>query len=125
MGVFDLILAPADTYWKKQYNAEKIRRQRAEANEKYATDTMDEQEKNLDLLTRRDVGQARAIEAMNAEILRLKAELEKARSDVAERDERIALLYDALHAERDARAALKTSQRLWDEKRQTVKEATA
>ena len=125
MGVFDLILAPADNYWKRQYNAEKIRRQRAEANEKYATDTMDEQEKNLDLLTRRDVGQARAIEAMNAEILRLKSELEKAQADVSERDERIALLYDALHAERDAHAALKTSQRLWDEKRQAVKEATA
>lgn len=125
MILVDMILKPLDSYWKKQYTAEKIRRQRAEANEKYANDTLEEQERSLDLLSRRDVGQAHAIETLNREIVRLKNELADANKTIDARDEKIAVLWEALHAERDARAALKTSNRLWEERRQAVKEAQA
>lgn len=120
MFIVDLILGPTDNFWRKKCHQEEIRANRAEANEKYATQIMEQQEKDLDLLTRRDVGQARAIEAMNKEITRLKEELAKAEETMAAKDENIRLLSEALKSERDAKAALKTAQRLWDEKRQAV-----
>ena len=118
MMLVDVLLKPVDSYWRKQYNLERVKRQRAEADAKYATDTMEEQEKNLDRLTRRDVGQARAIEAYNRE----REELQK---ELAEKDAEIAMLRECLRSERAAVEALKSNRLLWEQLKARAKEAEA
>ncbi len=125
MGVFDMIIAPADNYWKKQYNAEKIRRQRAEADAKCYKDEADYNHESLALLSDRDLKQARAIEAYNKEIAALKQELDAKERAIADKDREIVLLHEALRSERDLSAALRTNSRLWESIKQQAREGTA
>ena len=125
MWIVDTILKPADTYWKKQYNAERIRRQRAEADAKCYKDEADYQAESIALLTDRDLKQSRAIEAYNKEVAQLKADVEKERQRVQDKEHEIDLLNQALRAEREAKEQYRTSQRLWEAGKAALKEASA
>lgn len=125
MLIVDWIMRPADSYWRKQYNAERIRRQRAEADAKCYKDEADYTSESLGLLSERDLKQARAIEAFNREIQRLKDELDAAQKTIEGKDKEILLLHEALRSERDLSAALRTNSRLWENIKAGVKEGSA
>ena len=120
MILFDMLMRGPDSYWKKQYNAEAIRRRSAEADAKMYKDIADLQEHDLDEFTRKTVGQSVAVELLNKKIAELEQKIAAQASTIENRDREIAVLRDALQSERDARAALKTSNRLWEEQRKTV-----
>lgn len=124
MLIVDMLMRPADSYWKKQYNAEKIRRQRAEADAKCYKDEADYNHESLALLSDRDLKQARAIEAYNKEIAALKQELEAKERSITDKDREIVLLHEALRSERDLSAALRTNSRLWESIKQQAREVT-
>ena len=125
MIIVDWIMRPADSYWKKQYNAERIRRQRAEADAKCYRDEADYNHESLGILSERDMKQARAIEAFNREIQRLRDELDAAQKTIEGKDKEILLLHEALRSERDLSAALRTNSRLWENIKAGVKEGNA
>ena len=106
--LFELMLKPIDTYWKKQFRAEEIRRRRAEVDAKYADDMRKYQEEDLALLSERDRKQALAIEAMNRELDRLRKLTEQQEAEIR-------MLRECLQSERTANAALKTNARLWEQ----------
>jgi len=114
MFLVDVIMRPADSYWKKQFRAEEIRRRRAEVDAKYADDMRKIQEDDLALLSERDCKQAMAIETMNKEIARLQKLNEQQEAEIR-------MLRECLQSERTANAALKTNSRLWEQiKREAV-----
>ena len=114
MILFDMIMKGPDSYWKRRFHAEEIRRRAAEADRDYYKDSFTEQEKDLHRLSERDIGQYHAIETMNKEIARLKDELEKANMQISGKDKEIVLLHEALRTERDANQTLKTNSKLWE-----------
>jgi len=123
MLLFDWLMRGPDSYWKKQFNAERIRRQRAEADAKCYKDEADYNHESLSILTDRDLKQSRAIETYNKEIASLKAGTEKLRETIAGKDREISMLQEALRSERDLNAALRTNSKLWENIKQNVKEA--
>lgn len=117
MMLFDMIMKGPDSYWKRRYHAEEIRRNRAEADLRYSESIREEQEKDLAMLTRRDVGQAKAIEAFNRE-------REDLRQEIKQRDDEIRMLRECLRAEKEANKALRTSTVLWEQlKKGALKDA--
>jgi len=106
MILVDAILKPADTYWKKQYNAERIRRQRAEADAKCYKDEADYTSESLAIVSDRELKQARAIEAYNKEVTELKQRLK-------DRETELSMTRQLLDAERRASKAYQLSERLW------------
>ena len=66
------------------------------------------------------VGQSVAVELLNKKVSELEQKIAAQAETIENRDREIALLREALQSERDARAALKTSNRLWEEQRRTV-----
>jgi hypothetical protein len=125
MILVDMILKPADNYWKKQYNAERIRRQRAEADAKCYKDEADYTNDSLAILTERDLKQARAIEAYSKEVENLKRRVDLEHEKVLAKEREIELLSQALRAEREAKEQYRTSQRLWEAGKSAMKEAQA
>ena len=100
MFLFDWIMKVPDSYWKKEWNAERIRRQRAEADAKCYKDEADYTNESLGLLSDRDMKQARAIDAMNREILGIRKELSEAYAKIESQEREILLLHEALKSER-------------------------
>lgn len=105
--IIDAILKPVDNYWKKQYNAERIRRQRAEADAKCYKDEADYNHESLAIVSDRELKQARAIEAYNKEIAELKQRLK-------ERETELTMTRQLLDAERRASKAYQLSERLFE-----------
>ena len=122
MLIIDCILKPVDSYWKRQYNTERIRKESALADARCSRGFMDEQEKQLDLLHEKCVAQSRAIEAMNREREALHGKINALEAEARNRDREIDLLREALRSEREAKAALKTNARLWENIKGSVKE---
>jgi len=122
MLIVDCILKPVDSYWKRQYNTERIRKESALADAKCSRGFMDEQEKQLDLLHEKCVAQSRAIEAMNLEREALNGRIRALETEVKNREKEIDLLRDTVRAEREAKAALKTNARLWESLKASAKE---
>ena len=120
MILFDMLMRGPDSYWKKQYNAESIKRRSAEADAKMYKDIAEMQEHDLDEFTRKTVGQGVAVELLNKKIAELEQTIAGQATTIEHRDREIAVLREALQSERDARAALKTSNRLWEEQRKAV-----
>jgi len=104
--IIDAILKPVDNYWKKQYNAERIRRQRAEADAKCYKDEADYNHETLAIVSDRELKQARAIEAYNKEVAELKQRLK-------DRETELSMTRQLLDAERRASKAYQLSERLW------------
>jgi len=105
--IIDAILKPVDNYWKKQYNAERIRRQRAEADAKCYKDEADYNHETLAIVSDRELKQARAIEAYNKEVSELKQRLK-------ERETELTMTRQLLDAERRASKAYQLSERLYE-----------
>lgn len=125
MILFDMLMKGPDSFWKRKYHAEEIRRRSAEADRDYYKDSFEEQEKDLHRLSERDIGQYHAIEVLNKEIGRLREELDKAQLQISGKDKEILLLHEALRSERDTNAALKTNSRLWENIRRETVERSA
>lgn len=100
MFLFDWIMKVPDSYWKKEWNAERIRRQRAEADAKCYKDEADYTNESLGLLTDRDMKQARAIDALNKKLIDVRKELSDAYAKLDSQDKEIMLLHEALKSER-------------------------
>ena len=100
MFIFDLIMKAPDSYWKKEYNAERIRRQKAEADAKCYKDEADYTNESLGLLSDRDMKQARAIDALNKKLIDVRKELSDAYAKLDSQDKEIMLLHEALKSER-------------------------
>ena len=98
---------------------------RAEADAKCYRDEADYNHESLGILSERDMKQARAIEAFNREIQRLRDELDAAQKTIEGKDKEILLLHEALRSERDLSAALRTNSRLWENIKAGVKEGNA
>lgn len=122
MIIVDWIMRPADSYWKRQWKAEEIRRKAAEADAKCFRDTNDQLVETRNVLSERDIKQAMAIAALNREIQRLKDELDAAQKTIEGKDKEILLLHEALRSERDLSAALRTNSKLWENIKAGVKE---
>ena len=121
MILFDLIMKPADSYWKKQYNSERVKRQRAEADAKCYKDEADYNNETVALLSDRDLKQARAIEAYNKQIEEMRQQLKQRDHELQERANEIRMLKETLAAERRASKVYQMTEKLWNE----VKEARA
>ena len=106
MFLFDLIMKAPDSYWKKEYNAERIRRQKAEADAKYYKDEADYTNESLGLLSDRDMKQARAIDALNKKLIDVRKELSDAYAKLDSQDKEIMLLHEALKSERNLNKVL-------------------
>lgn len=107
MFLVDAILKPADTYWKKQYNAEKIRRMKAEADAKCYKDEADYTNESLALLSDRDLKQSRAIDAYTRQVAELEQKLK-------ERDREITMIREVLAAERRASRVYAMTEKLFE-----------
>ena len=129
--VFDLIMKPADSFWKKKYKQEAALRRRAEVNAHWADETLRCQEDDVKLMIERDVGQAKAIEALTKDRQALQDRIAELETELERRDKTISMLREMVRAERDAKLALKSWQRLvrqartWEEPVQTETEAAA
>ena len=123
MVLFDLIMRPADSYWKRQWKAEEIRRKSAEADLDYWRGTCENQKEDLAQRTERAFLQSRALDTLAKEIEKLKKELVAKDADISIKDREIGLLHEALRTERDLNAAMKTNGKLWDSIKVLTKEA--
>ena len=115
MILIDWLLKPIDTFWRAKFHAEEIRANKASADLKYSESVRSEQEKNLAVLTERDMKQARAITAYNREIEELKLLVDKKTAEIEQRDREISVLKEALRSERTAQDALRMNAKLWEQ----------
>ena len=124
MILFDMIMKGPDSYWKKQYNAERIRRQRAEANAKCFQDEADYEHESVALLSDKNLKQARALDAFCKEIEDSRKKVQEMQKELEAKNREIALLHEALRSERDMNSTLRTNSKLWENlKKETVKHA--
>lgn len=119
MIFFDWLMKAPDSYWKRQWKAEEIRRKAAEADAKMYRDQSDYNYESLGVESERSLKQARAIEAYNREIAQLRKDMDELMKVISGKDKEIALLHEALRTERDLTAALKMNGKLWE----NIKEA--
>lgn len=125
MLIVDMLMRPADSYWRKQFKAEEIRRKAAEADRDYYAGTYDNMVAELDRISEQDLGQYHAIALMEKEIAKLKEEMDKLNKTISDKDREIVLLHEALRTERELTAALKTNSRLWENIKQQKVEGSA
>jgi archaellum component FlaC len=123
MILFDLIMKAPDSYWKRRFHEEEIKRRRAEADARYFQDTGDDLREKLGIVSERDCKQASAISEYNKEIQRLKDDVETLIKDLESKQREIDTLREALRAEREARRVLSISNRLWEQLKAEAKEA--
>ncbi len=114
--LFDLMMKPIDSYWKKRFHAEEIKRRAAEADATCYRYRSQDLEEKVNVLSERDIGQYHAIEVLNRKI----AELEKA---VADRDKDLQTAHELLAAERRASKAYALSEKLWEERKERISTA--
>ena len=114
MFLFDWIMKVPDTYWKREYNAERIRREKAESDAAYYKQTNEQLEEDRNRLSEKDICQAHAIDVFNREIDTMRAELAEKDKAIESKDREIVLLHEALRSERDLSTVLKTNSRLWE-----------
>ena len=105
--LIDMILRPVDTYWKKQFHAEEIKRRKAEADASYYRQEADYTNESNAILMDRDMKQSRAIEAYTKQVAELEQKLK-------ERDFELANLREMLATERRASKAYQMAERLWE-----------
>ena len=106
MMLFDMLMKGPDSFWKRKFHAEEIRRNKAEADLAYYKDSLEQMEQDRNRLSERDICQYRAIEAMNKEIENLKR-------TVSEKEQENTLLRDALRSERELSTTLRMNSTLW------------
>lgn len=123
MILFDLIMKAPDSYWKRRFHEEEIKRRRAEADARYFQDTGEDLREKLGIVSERDCKQASAISGYNKELSRLQSELESAKAEAEAKQREIDTLREALRAEREARRVLSISNRLWEQLKAEAKEA--
>ena len=108
MILFDMIMKPADSYWKKRCHADEIQRRAAEVDRNYYKYQSEDQQEKLHVLSERDIGQYHAIEVLNQRIRELEQKLEA-------KDKELAAAQELLAAERRASKAWQMNEKLWSE----------
>ena len=121
MILFDWLMKAPDSYWKRQWKAEEIRRKAAEADRDYYAGTYDNMVDELDRISEQDLGQYHAIALMEKEISKLHGEMDKLNKSISDKEREIVLLHEALRTERELTASLRMNSKLWENIKQQTK----
>lgn len=105
--LFDLLMKPVDSYWKRQYRAEKMRRERAETNQRFAETKLRYQEEDAEKILVKDAAQVKTIDACMKDRQQLLDEIELLHGEIDRMDREMELMRETIRAHRDTIFALK------------------
>lgn len=105
--IFDFLMLPFDSYWKRQCKQERMKRERAESNARYAEKKMRYQDEDYSKMLAKDAAQSQTIAACVQDRQQLLDEIEHLREEIDMMNKSMELMSDTIRAQKETIFAFK------------------